>query len=61
MNTPSVRRWSHNHMSKAMGLLFVLIGLLVLAFFGVSEARNASCGMAFGSLFLAGGGLLCVF
>jgi hypothetical protein len=60
MNEPSVRRWSHSHMSKAMGLLFVFVGLSVLAFFGIHDGGHASCGVTLGAFFLAGGGVLCL-
>ena len=60
MNAPSVRRWSHHFMAKVMGLLFIIMGLLVLVFFGISQAEHFNSGMTLGTVFLVSGGILCI-
>ena len=60
MNAPSVRRWSHRHMAKVMGLLFIVLGILVIVVCETNLIHHEKCGMSLASFFLVTGSLLCV-
>lgn len=47
-------------MAKVMGLLFIIAGLVILAFFGINQVEHLNSGMTLGTLCLVSGGILCI-
>ena len=47
-------------MAKLMGMLFIILGLGFLVFFGVNQVEHIDSGMTIGTLFLVSGGILCI-